>query len=207
MNNHKHQAQQLCKALLKRDQTWSRHQTVLDEWAEQFQELESDIGSRKRIQRLLDWYCDHGCGALFVPMIGDAQGFRIKFEQLDAAPKRLKGQQLQYFDDILDYNIQERCSGSKAQKDCNRVFQRVRQQIEYVDALAKGRVKLPKARKAKPLSKRKRIVLGRVVAIDRERLWEMIWQSPAVQQEFTRRLMYESPKLHKFIEKVNAELN
>ena len=144
MKRHRRQARQLYDALLEREQTWTRPTGVIDdEWATAFEELERDVGDRKRIQQVLDWYCDHGCGALYVPMIGNAEGFRTKFEQLAKAMDRLDGQRLRHFDDLIQYEINERRGGTTAQKECSRVMQRVQQQVDFVDDLANGRHRLP----------------------------------------------------------------
>jgi exonuclease VII small subunit len=149
MKRHRQQAKQLYNALKDRGQTWTQSAATLKEWAEAFADLEDDVEDRKRIQRVLDWYCSTGIGALFVPMAYTAQAFRTKFEQIDHARIRSKTQTLRYFDDFLDYEINERRSGTETQKECNRVLQKVQQQVEFVDALAHKRVKLPTAKSAR----------------------------------------------------------
>jgi hypothetical protein len=204
---YKQQSQQLYQAMLAKKQTWSRNAATLQEWAEQFEQLEQEVGSRKRIQKVLDWYCKFGCGALFVPLIGTAETFREKFQQLEGAMERLQGQQLRYFDDVVQYDIQERKTGSKAQRECSRVMQRVQQQIEYIDDLANGRTKLPKAkpsRNGQASNGKLHIELKDYVLASREFLWQLIVANPAAEAEWHRRIR-RSRKVQKFIDKVDSE--
>jgi hypothetical protein len=224
MKRHLQQAQQLYGTLKRKGQTWSRNAATLAEWAEQFERLESTIGSRKRIQRLLDWYTTKGCGALYVPLLGNGESFRQKFEQLDQARIRLKNQTLRYFDDVLDYNIIERPTGSRAQKECNRVMQRVQQQIQFIDDLAHGRAKLPPPKAAlrnghssnghttngkatKPLTKAERELASNYLLISREAVWQLLMQNPANQEEFTDRLRNHSPKLNRWFKHINEDID
>ncbi len=197
MRNHAKQAQQLYQALFHRGQTWTRNASTLSDWASQFEELLSNVGSRRRIQKVLDWYCSQGCGALFVPLIGNAESFRTKFEQIDKARKRLKGQTLRYFDDVLQYEICERQTGSQAQKECSRVMQRVQQQIEFVDDLAHGRIKLPKPKAAsrnghtsngKALTKTEKQTLADWLIVSREALFQLMMQNPVNQKALQRKV-------------------
>src|SRR5689334_1295703 len=104
MKRHEAQAQQLYAALKRNGQTWTRDAATLATWAEVFEDLEG-TASRKRIARCLDWFCNEGCGALYVPLIGTAATFADKFELIDEARLRLKSQELRYFDDVMKYRI------------------------------------------------------------------------------------------------------
>ncbi len=190
MKRHAAQATQLYEALKAKGQTWTRNAATLDEWAAEFQKLESDIGSRKRIARALDWYCNEGCGALFVPMALNAETFRSKFEQVDAARKRLKGQQLRYFDDVVKYQILPRNSGSVAQREYSACIQKVEQQIQFVDDLAHNRVKLPAViRNGQPssngkLTKTEKERLADFCIVSRDHLLDLMMQNPEKQKEW-----------------------
>ncbi len=213
----KKQAQQLYQALYRKGQTWTRPtETIAEEWAEQFQNLATRYGDQL-ITKVLTWYCTKGCGAIFVPIIGSAEAFCTKFDAINAARKRLRGQTLRYFDDVLKYKIQPRHTGSQAQKEHAVCVQRLQQQCELVDALVNKRVTLPaptpqfatnghsgngKPKKRKPkviyspfLAKARRSMtreqkdrLDALLTINREQMWQMIFSVPSRQQEFYRRL-------------------
>lgn len=196
---HTRQAKQLYKSLLAKGQTWSRPATALDEWAEQFQLLECDFGDRERIQSVLDWFCDDGVGALFVPMVGNAESFRMKFQQIEQAMNRMATQQLRYFDDLIDYEIKDRKGGTDTQREHWRVMQRMQQQVAFVDDLAHGRIKLPQpsrnghSRNGKPkpkgLTTLEKNRLSKYVLTSRELLWRLLMDNPANEAAFNARLM------------------
>ncbi|MEX2310129.1 MAG: hypothetical protein WD738_21330 [Pirellulales bacterium] len=200
---HKRQANQVYQALLAKQQTWSRPASTIDEWAEQFEELEADVGDRNRIEKVLEWYCDHGIGALFVPMVGNAESFRSKFDSVEAAMNRLAGQRLRYFDKVLDYDIKERRDGTVAQKECSRVMQRVQQQIDFVDDLANGRKRLPnlkanlrngrKPPTATALTAEEKEFASRYVLASRELLYDLLLQNPANEAKLEQRIMSDKP--------------
>ncbi len=209
------QANQLFTALYKRGQTWTRPtETINEEWAEQFQNLATRYGD-ELITKVLNWYTEKGCGAIFVPIVGSAEAFCTKFDAINAARKRLRGQTLRYFDDILKYSITPRHSGSQAQKEHAECVQRLQQQCELVDALVNKRVTLPaptpqfatnghsgngkpKKKKVKYspfLAKARRSMtreqkdrLDALLTINREQLWQLIFSVPSRQQEFYQRL-------------------
>lgn len=203
---HKRWTNQLLKALLAKGQTWDRDDATKDSWAEDFALLESEVG-RERLERCLNWYCKDGCGALFVPLIGNAETFRCKFEQLDAARKRLRGKPLQYFDDILDYKIQSRRTGSKVQRQHARVMQKMQQRVQFIDDLAHGRAKLPPIRptfkihkpKQRPYSpflakarkrwnEEQREQLDKLLEVDRDVMWKLLMENPTNQAAFHNHL-------------------
>lgn len=191
------QAKQLYKALKQKGQTWTRNRAQLTGWAVEFQEMREDEEiSAKRIQRVLDWYCEHGIGALYVPLVGTAESFRARFDDVDEARERLADQELHYFDDYLDYRFSVG-RGTPIQREYRQVMQKVEQQIQYVDDLAHNRVKPPK-RKAK--AKRLKVepkLLRRMVIVDREYLWGLLMLVPGAAQEFQNRLKRDG--LHKRI--------
>jgi hypothetical protein len=182
----KQQANQLYEALRTRGQTWTRNKATINEWADCFEEL-AEERNRKRVQKVLDWYCDHGCGAVYVPLLGGAEAFRDKFDQLTKVMKRMENQPLRYFDDILDYRITA-THGSPIQREHQTVVQKVQQQIAFIDDLCHGRAKLPAVKAAmrkekksdeeKPLTKKELERLSRLVIVDRDVLWSLLMQVP-----------------------------
>lgn len=187
------QAKQLYKALKQKGQTWTRTRAQLTGWAVEFQEMREDEEiSAKRIQRVLDWYCQHGIGAIYVPIACTGESFREKFDDIDEARKRLKGQPLRYFDDVLNYRYSV-YRGTPTQREYRKASEKVQQQVELVDDLAHGRAKLPKEKKRKaaterPTKKQQRM-LRRLLIIDREILWSVLMDVPGAAASFDRQLV------------------
>lgn len=203
---YRRQAKQLYRALKARGQTWTRTRAQLTAWADQFRELREDEEvSAKRIQRALDWYCERGVGALYVPLVCTGEAFRERFDELDEARKRLKDQTLRYFDDVLDYRFST-CRGTPIQCEYRKASEKLQQQIELVDDLANSRVKLPKVKKQKAVerpSKEEQRVLRRLLIVDRELVWRLLMDVPGAAEGFERRL--KKAGLHKRIRRYIKE--
>ena len=135
---HKNRAKQLYKALRSRGLTWYQDIMELLVWAEHFRDLENQGIDPKRLQRVLDWYCKEGMGAIYVPLAGNASTFCRKFEQIEGAKDRSKGQTLQYFDDVMEFDYDLVANERQA------CLYKVAQIVQFVDDLAHGRVKLPR---------------------------------------------------------------
>lgn len=179
------QARQLYRALKRRGQTWTRSSETLHGWARRFETLEFwDDVSRKRIQRVLDWYCKVGIGAIYCPIACTGDSFCDRFDEIEDARENLKSQAIRYFDEVLTYKIRP-TRGSERQQECKRVCQKIEQQVEFVDALKHGRKKLPKANPvAKPRAKERK-QLRRLLIIDRDLLWDLLMQQPGQAEAFT----------------------
>ena len=139
--------------------------------------------------RVLDWYCQHGCGALYVPIVGTGESFCDRFDAIAESRSNLRNQQLIYFDDVLQYRFRK-IQGSRVHQEYQQVSQRIEQQIKLVDDLVHKRRRLPKAKpKAKAtIRKQQREQLRELLIVDRDILWRLVMERPGVDLELAKYL-------------------
>src|SRR5258708_2890298 len=99
--------------------------------------------------------------------------------------KRLRGQTLRYFDDVLEYTIAP-CHGSAFQQERNAVLQKAAQRVQFVEDVIAGVIETPplRAKVKAELTDEDRALLSSLYLVDQDLLWDLLMQDPSQQIAF-----------------------